>query len=761
MLKKVITIKNVGRFENYRAAGDVTLKRYNLVFAENGLGKTTLCAILRSAQGGEAAQVLGRKTLGSQGGPEIDLLLEAGNASFTAGTWTATLPQVAIFDAAFVSENVFSGDVVDIDHRRSLYRVIVGREGVALAQQIEELDAATRAKSTEIREKAAAVQALAPQGMTAETFAGLPQDPGIDERIASAERDLAALRQANQIRTRAGLSNLALPALPNGFEALLSKTIEGIAADAGQRVADQIATHGMHARGEAWISEGVGFIREDRCPFCSQGVGDVSALVDAYKAYFSGAYNDLRRQISTLRQQVDSSLGDRQIAAIERTLDQNNAAIEFWSAYAELTPPPLTADAAPGESLRVLRESALTLLDRKAAAPLEAVTLDAAYTAALGAIMSSEVVAAYNRTVTAANAAITARKAATGAADLTTAEATLSRLKATKARHELESVEACEAWYIARAEKAAIEERKEAIRAELDGYTRTVMGRYENTINTLLDDFNSGFRITETGHGYPGGVASSTYQILINNTRVELGDAGTPLDRPSFRNTLSAGDKSVLALAFFLAQLEHDPDRARKIVVFDDPFNSQDGFRKDCTIQKIRKCGETCAQVIVFSHDPFFLKRIWDRLRDPAERKCLALERLGLRATTLVPWDIERATQDGYNADRQTLLNYYHERRGGPRDVVQKIRPVLETYCRNLGGGILLEGDTLGTIVTKIRAAGTNHQLYPITDVLDELNDYTKRYHHGENPHAAIEPISDQELQGYVKRTLQHTGMMT
>ena len=149
---------------------------------------------------------------------------------------------------------------------------------------------------------------------------------------------------------------------------------------------------------------------------------------------------------------------------------------------------------------------------------------------------------------------------------------------------------------------------------------------------------------------------SSSYQILINATPVELGDDKTPLDKPSFRNTLSSGDRSTLALAFFLAQLEHDPAKASKIVVFDDPFNSQDSFRKDHTVRKVRDCGETCAQVIVFSHDLHFLKRMWDRLQEkPAERQCLELKRIGLYNTTIVEWDIEAATQSAYKTDRQAL----------------------------------------------------------------------------------------------------------
>jgi wobble nucleotide-excising tRNase len=240
---------------------------------------------------------------------------------------------------------------------------------------------------------------------------------------------------------------------------------------------------------------------------------------------------------------------------------------------------------------------------------------------------------------------------------------------------------------------------------------------------------------------------------------VDLGDADTPRNRPSFRNTLSAGDKSTLALAFFLAELEHDRDRANRIVVFDDPFNSQDAFRKDHTVEKIRKCGEGCVQVIVLSHDQGFLKRIWDRLvAQTAERKCLQMARIGLRNTTISEWDIEKATQHRFKVDLQALSNYYNAGGGDPRDVVSKVRPVLETYCRNLYPSQFLEADMLAAIITKIRQDGAAHPLADVVDDMEAINVYTRRYHHGEGSAPAKEIINDGELQGFVKKTLTITG---
>ena len=113
MLNKIISIKNVGRFRQSAGPAVPQLLRNVFVLGANGFGKTTLCAILRSLQTGEAAHVTGRETLGSTGGCEINLLTSAGNIRFGASGWTSVMPQILIFDGTFVAENVHAGDVVE------------------------------------------------------------------------------------------------------------------------------------------------------------------------------------------------------------------------------------------------------------------------------------------------------------------------------------------------------------------------------------------------------------------------------------------------------------------------------------------------------------------------------------------------------------------------------------------------------------------------------------------------------------------------
>ena len=61
--------------------------------------------------------------LESQEQPIVELLFrDQRTARFDKTTWNITYPELAIFDFMFVSENVHSGETVEIDHRRNLFK---------------------------------------------------------------------------------------------------------------------------------------------------------------------------------------------------------------------------------------------------------------------------------------------------------------------------------------------------------------------------------------------------------------------------------------------------------------------------------------------------------------------------------------------------------------------------------------------------------------------------------------------------------------
>ena len=101
------------------------------------------------------------------------------------------------------------------------------------------------------------------------------------------------------------------------------------------------------------------------------------------------------------------------------------------------------------------------------------------------------------------------------------------------------------------------------------------------------------------------------------------------------------------------------------MVVLDDPFTSQDNFRRNHTAFQIKSCGEACAQTLVLSHDPYFLKLVWDKLA-PTGRKALQLARVGEENTVVAEWDIDKAVQARYRADVDVLQKYYTLGEGSP-----------------------------------------------------------------------------------------------
>jgi wobble nucleotide-excising tRNase len=46
-------LRNVGQFDSVAAGADLPLARFSVIYAENGRGKTTIAAILRSLANGD------------------------------------------------------------------------------------------------------------------------------------------------------------------------------------------------------------------------------------------------------------------------------------------------------------------------------------------------------------------------------------------------------------------------------------------------------------------------------------------------------------------------------------------------------------------------------------------------------------------------------------------------------------------------------------------------------------------------------------
>jgi len=686
--------------------------------------------------------------------------LDGNNVAFCNGAWSVAYPDIAIFDSVFVHNNLYAGDYVDHEHKKNLYRIIVGQEGVRLAKQIEELDRKIRDANANIRTKRDALLRSAPNGVAAEAYLAWKPIEEIEAKIQQKAAEVAnrqrTVDRAAEIQSRDLLSKIALPVLPSNFLPTLSKQVTDIAADAENRVRQQIAAHSMGVRGEVWLSQGLDFVDSDRCPFCGQDISG-NELIAAYKSHFNAAYRELKEEVAQLTQYVNSSIGESSLGAVQKTLSGNSALVEFWKQFIAIKAPDFSfEDAFWGYS--ALREVAAALAQTKHESPTEPITPGEDFQAAFDAVAALRQSAqSYNEAVDACNVLIDQHKlAARQDAGIKTLKDKLADLEAKKRRFEPQVVQACQEYQDALNEKAALEHQKTMSRERLDQHCQQILETYQESINTYLDQFNAAFRIANSRHLYTGGTPSSHYQIEINNNIVDLGDSRTQPGTACFRTTLSSGDRSALALAFFLAAMKQDSEIGKKIVLLDDPFMSQDRFRRTCTQQLIRQLAGMAKQVIVLSHDPRFLRSVWEGYPDD-EIKVLQLLRTG-NSTVIGKWDIEAETQSTYLKDYSVLLDYYRERKGNPLQVARSIRPFVEGMLRAHFPGHFQPNEWLGNFVDKTRNDGGTGGLAHARDDLAEIqaiNEYSKKYHHDQNPNADSEPLSEDELHGFVKRTLR------
>jgi len=750
VLKKVISLKNVGRFKSLSTRGG-ELKKLTLIYGPNGHGKTTLAGVLRSLATGDPAYVHERHTLGVTEPAEAEIRLFASNARFKNGAWSETAANIEIFDNTFVNDNVFTGEHVGPEHRKNLYEVVVGATAVALAREIDELDALSRKTAGEIGNTETKLQAVIQAPFALDDFIRLVPLPNVAEQIRDTTTKLNAVRKQGAVLARGQLDALSAPALPD-IATLLALEVEQLSETAAEKVRRHL-TH-LDQRGETWIRQGLGYAKKrDACPFCGQDT-EKSDLVKLYAQFFSSAYRDHAVAIEQAINNLDQSFGDAALAALQKRVLKNDACIQGWADLADLNAASFNLERLESAWLHarsVLRER----LRRKASTPSNAIPDDDEMAAAIGDYATARAaIAAHNDEIAKANERIGELKVQSAATNPEALEAELRRLRNMEIRQKPEVAQLVERLAGSRAAKKDVEKQKATKREALTAAATKILAKYEIFINRLLKAFGANFSIVNAKPNYAGGKASSTYQLELNRTQLDIGDARTPRGTPCFRTALSTGDKSTLALAFFLARLEQD-DLADKCVVIDDPMSSFDSFRTACTKDEIIKIVERARQTVVLSHDATFLKCIYDA----ADRKNLSAFHIARSggAYVLDEWKLADYFLRQSHHDYFLLREYYD---AGPKDgdltsIARAIRPYLEGHLRHTFPTEFAANEWLGDFIDKIRTAPAGSvlaTLMPKLSELEALNEYSKGVHHAGQ--AASAPPDDTELRTFVERAL-------
>jgi len=732
MLTK-IAIRNVGVLRAFKTPNETTLEKLTLVYGRNGRGKSTLSSILRSARDADPAIVMGRQSLGNGGeAPHVVLASASGTVLFKDGRWNTKGAPIEVFDTTFIADNVFAGELIDLSHDRGLFSIIIGADGVRYAKHLDRFNVIAKNTAAALKTADAALMADLPSDMGRDEFFTLGANPAYEARLDAAERTLASVRQADKIAALRELDVLPPVELPTDISAILGSTVADIDASARERLRTHFKRFGFDKNGESWLTYGVEHIHDDACPFCGRDNVDGNGMVSIYGQIFSETYKAHLAAINACGLDLEQQMGEASRRALTTTIANNATAASKWSTYVRFDRdlPDLTDGVTRIADAHAL---ARTLLDRKRSSPLEVMEeIDDLGAAAEALIAATQLIGAYNDAVAAMNKTIGAARVA---AAMTESEALLARdnVKKRIARQDPGVQGRINSYRRAKNRDARAKAVRAKIQAALKHANESAAAHYHAKVNHYLARFAASFTISEISNSMQGNAGQSDYGLLIKGEAIKRGRGRLSDAQPTFRNTLSAGDKTTLAFAFFLAKLDHDPLLASKIVVIDDPLSSHDSHRRRETVERVKDLCSRSLQVIVLSHDEFLLHQV--------QRRCVGVASASIHVdlfdndgwSTAKTADFEQLCLDGHPKLIGEIAAFVENYQGNPDDVVLKIRLVLETHFRRSYSAYFARNLNLGQIVKSIRTFGDAHPCFPFLAKLDACDDATCNKHHGDD----------------------------
>ena len=213
------------------AGAQLPLAKVTVIYGENARGKTTLAAILRSLASGDGTALTERHRLGAS--HPVHVVIGAGPGSpplvFRNGVWSATDPNVAVYDDEFVAQNVCAGLTIENEQRQKLHELILGATGVALNRAQNDAIAAIEEHNRQLRLKGDAIPAAKRGDLNVEQFSKLTPIENLASKIDDAGKQLAAAQSSAAIAAASAMPVVSLPRFDlAAFSELLKRDVPSL-----------------------------------------------------------------------------------------------------------------------------------------------------------------------------------------------------------------------------------------------------------------------------------------------------------------------------------------------------------------------------------------------------------------------------------------------------------------------------------------------------------------------------------------------------
>lgn len=628
MIKKIIELKNIGRFVNFQQMQDFAIRvkerpnNCNIIFGFNGSGKSTISNVLSLFGDGSFSKnkpaVLHAITRDETVMPSIKLELQ--NGQQLAYSDTTSPKPIYVFNSNFVSEHVSNGvrkfngandglttpELQDINNKIEELEKNKRDAGKEIERLQKEFEKIKRAASNDFNKK---FPSLRLTGLTLDNTS-IPQTTEIelekqkDNLILEYEHSTKSVEIANHITQLQSISlnqiNLDIKTTNDLLGRTITQLSKSALEDRIQNIKNKFTNSESGAFVEEWFRHGKQILEKPgmtHCPICNSDLtGQLETILQDFDGYFDKKYDEFITMISGHIASLNT------ISAELQSVDGNVNAIEaLYSKYKDILPE-LQYVKPDVVGVRKALNIIKTCLENK----LQNISLTD--TVSAGAF---DCLIQFNSNITSIISlktellkklqSIAPRKSDAIVTDIKRvykdlaiiefnqldSDSNMLEIYNTK-KQELDHIDTTDAnddkgllyWN----NKRVMELSK--IKAESAGINKFLK-------NMGIDTFTIDLR------DKPG---EETKDIIVKYVISKS---------EKRKQCLSDGEKTALGFAYFLSKFENELDETSKtnaIVVIDDPISSLDENRLYSTAHLIKDMFEKTKQLIVLSHNFLFLK---------------------------------------------------------------------------------------------------------------------------------------------------------
>lgn len=597
-IAKIGRIQGLGLFKDWRVVDNPEFRQYNLVYGFNGSGKTTLSRIFASIGSGARSP-----NLPDEGTFEVQL--SDGTLQSSSGDLTALQGRILVFNTDFIEESFHwkQGEARPVFY--------IGKEQAELAQKLTEATAAVAAIGAELRNaterqtaadraftlhKRNAARSIAEQlglgrkydasNLTADY--ATPPDGGFKKLTADEQKKIrAVLAQTHPLPK---LPNVQVP--KRGLDQISKRSDQLARLSLGEVAIADLRGHEVMRE---WIGVGLKYHQEHdlkNCLFCGNGLEDARRA--SLGKVVDDAFENLMRNLNLIDSEIVAAKSELSVfeTMLPRVSDFGpSLQTEFIDGVVKIH------EAASG-GLKIL-ESLEQLVSAKKVTPHRILAPDEVSTTEK-AREADELIAA---AVLALNVCIDAHNKEVDSFDQAKATAVSSLKHHLLAEGESTYSELAASFSNSQTNAKNLQDQAGQLRVEEEDLRKAVRSH-----GPAAD------RITKMIHNYLG------RRDLV----LETADEGYRLRRNGklVRGSLSEGEKTAIAICYFITTLEAE-NRKRKdlIVVVDDPVSSLDTRALNYSFAILKAMVTGAGQVFLLTHNLHFMGEVRKWLKPKTEKE--------------------------------------------------------------------------------------------------------------------------------------------